>query len=368
VTRPELPFEDFCQRLLSLFDEGRFTATYKYAVLIGLLDTLAERVDRRGRAPEVVHTRDLAEAVLELYWPHTRRFPYAAKVLVQNRGGQAEIVTAIAQFRGTTVGDATAPLSVARARAADGYRQLVRRIEFKLIEMPLGKLQVIGNLHQPFIYDLGWERDHPPRWSAVKSDAFDGVLLLRPGAGQHLLRAGGLVRPLVQREWALTVSAFNDELLGDDLDAFLFGADRLSLKPVARGLRELAADRCFYCDRTVGSAPSQIDHFLAWTRHIDNGLANLVFAHASCNNAKRAYLAAEPHVERWVRRLIEPAYHRGLVEMAEAHRWDFDPESSVAAARGIYLALCDGYPLWQERGVFTPASRSRLAEALNVGP
>jgi hypothetical protein len=368
MTRPELSFEDFCQRVLSLFDEGRFTATYKYAVLIGLLDVLAERVDQQGRAPDIVHTRDLAKAVLELYWPHTRRFPCAAKVLVQNRGGQAEIVTAIAKFRGTTVGDATAPLSVARSKAADGYRQLVRRIEFKLIEMPLGKLQVIGNQHRPFIYDLGWDRDDPPRWGEVKSDDFGGVLLLRPGAGQHLLRAGGLVRPLVQREWALTVSACNDELLGDDLDEFLFGTDRVSLQPVTRDLRELAADRCFYCDGKVGSAPAQIDHFVAWTRHIDNGLANLVFAHARCNNAKRAHLAAESHVEHWVRRLLDPACASGLVDIANQHHWDHDPTSSVAAARGIYLALYDGYPLWQERGVFTPASHDRLASALSVVP
>jgi hypothetical protein len=46
VAGSELSFEAFCQRLLSLFDESRFTATYKYAVLIGLLDVLAERVDR----------------------------------------------------------------------------------------------------------------------------------------------------------------------------------------------------------------------------------------------------------------------------------------------------------------------------------
>jgi hypothetical protein len=116
---------------------------------------------------------------------------------MQNRGGQAEVISAIAQFRATTVGDATAPLSVARAKATDGYPELVRRVEFKLIEMPLGKHQVVGNLHGPFICDLGWDRDHPPRWSEVKSDDFGGVLLLRPGAGQHLLRAGGLVRPLV---------------------------------------------------------------------------------------------------------------------------------------------------------------------------
>ena len=366
MTRPELSFEDFCQRLLSLFDEGRFTATYKYAVLLGLLDVLAERVDRQGRAPDVVHTRDLARAVLELYWPHTRRFSYAAKVLVQNRGGQAEIVSDIARFRGETVGDATAPLSVARTKAADGYRQLVRRIELKLIEMPLGKLQVIGNQHRPFIYDLGWDREHPPRWSEVRSDDLDGVLLLHSAASRHLLRAGGLVRPLVQREWALTVSACNDELLGDDLDEFLFGADRVSLKPVTRGLRELAAGRCCYCGREVGSAPAQIDHFLAWTRHIDNGLANLVFAHASCNNQKRSYLAAEPHVEHWVRRLLDPPSARGLVDLAHQHHWDHDPASSVAAARGIYLALYDGYPLWQERGVFTPASRDRLAATLDL--
>jgi hypothetical protein len=366
LTGPELQFEDFCQRLLSLFDEGRFTATYKYAVLIGLLDVLAERVDRRGLAPTVVHTRDLAGAVLELYWPHTRRFPQAAKVLAQNRGSQAEIVTEIARFRATTVADATVPLSVARAKEADGYLQLVRRVEFKLIDMPLGKLQVIGNLHRPFIYEVGWERDRPPRWSEVKSDDFDGVLHLHPGAGQHLLRAAGLVRPLVQREWALTVSSFNDELLGDDLDEFLFGADRLSLRPVSGDLRELAADRCFYRGGKVGSAPAQIDHFLAWTRHIDNGLANLVFAHASCNNAKRAYLAAEPHVERWVLRLLDPARARGLTEIAQQRHWEHEPASSIAAARGIYLALHDGYPLWQERGLFTPASRDRLAAALDV--
>lgn len=133
-------------------------------------------------------------------------------------------------------------------------------------------------------------------------------------------------------------------------------------------MRELAADRCFDCYGTVDSAPAQIDHFVAWTRHVDTGLANLVFAHASRNNPKRAYLAAEAHVEHWVHQLLEPAYARGLVDLAGEQDRDHDPASSVAAARGIYLALHDGYPLWQERGVFTPASRDRLAAALNVVP
>lgn len=56
-------FEDFCQRLLALFEGGRFTATYKYALLIGLLDVLSERVGPGGEMPDVVRTRDLARAV-----------------------------------------------------------------------------------------------------------------------------------------------------------------------------------------------------------------------------------------------------------------------------------------------------------------
>ena len=53
MTGSGLSFEDFCQRLLSLFEEGRFTATYKYAVLIGLLDVLYERVGPEGEKPTV---------------------------------------------------------------------------------------------------------------------------------------------------------------------------------------------------------------------------------------------------------------------------------------------------------------------------
>ena len=252
----QLTFEEFCQRLLSLFDEGRFNATYKYAVLIGLLDVLSERVGPGGELPDVLHTRELARAVLELYWPHARAFPIprfdengkrlasAGRVLRQNNGGQAEVLSRIGRFLESIGGDASAPVSVERSRAPERFEQLVRFVEFKLIEMPLGKLQFVGELHDPFIYDLDWDREHPPPLRVVRADGFDGVLRLRPGVAAHLLRAAALVRPLVQREWALAVSSFNDGLLGDDLDEFLFGAERVSLTPVRAGLRELAASRC----------------------------------------------------------------------------------------------------------------------------
>ena len=61
----------FAEKLLTVLAEGRFTATYKYAVLLGLMDLGLEHSSRTGAAPTSVTTRQLAEKVLELYWPHT---------------------------------------------------------------------------------------------------------------------------------------------------------------------------------------------------------------------------------------------------------------------------------------------------------
>src|SRR5271154_4571161 len=79
------------ERLIQLLDEGSFTATYKYAVLIGIMDLCLELTSATGSPPEVLTTRQLAEKVIELYWPHC--LPYPEQVLRQSTAGkQAEIV------------------------------------------------------------------------------------------------------------------------------------------------------------------------------------------------------------------------------------------------------------------------------------
>jgi len=78
------------ERILDLLDQGRFTATYKYAVLLALLDLCLENAARDGAAPDLLTTRQLAVKIVELYWPHTR--PWAAGALRQSSGpggGQA---------------------------------------------------------------------------------------------------------------------------------------------------------------------------------------------------------------------------------------------------------------------------------------
>src|ERR1017187_3037421 len=65
---------EFAQRLLAVLDEGRKTATYKYAVLLALMDLCLVTRDESGAALSMVTTEQLAERVVELYWPHAQRF------------------------------------------------------------------------------------------------------------------------------------------------------------------------------------------------------------------------------------------------------------------------------------------------------
>ena len=276
--------------------------------------------------------------------------------LRQNQRGQAEIVGLIATFRETTVGDGSLPISHARWKQPDAFDRLVRAVEWKLVEMPLGKLQLIGNQYDPFIYGLSW--NGRPKTSEVKADAFDGQLLLAPGAGDHLLRSAPLLRPLVQSAWGLTVARFN-KLHQAGLQDFMFGVDRVSLAPVSSDLRQLAEARCFYCGAAVKSA-GQVDHFIPWARHIDNGLHNLVFAHGACNGDKSVNLAAAEHLDRWLQRLSDHAV--ALSELAASKHWPADREATLATARAIYLRLPDGYKLWRTGKEFMVVERDQVAQ------
>ena len=62
----------FAEKVLELIDEGRYTATYKYAVLLALIDLCLERTQASGAPPDVLTTHQLAEKIIEIYWP--RRF------------------------------------------------------------------------------------------------------------------------------------------------------------------------------------------------------------------------------------------------------------------------------------------------------
>ena len=115
------------ERLVHMLQRGGFTATYKYAVLVALLDLCMELSNAAGAPPTTITTRQLADKVIELYWPHCT--PYAEHgVLRQNtctrvtttgkHDTQAEILRLLLQFRDRC--EASRTPSLARARAAAG--------------------------------------------------------------------------------------------------------------------------------------------------------------------------------------------------------------------------------------------------------
>jgi hypothetical protein len=357
------------ERLIQLLGRGGFTATYKYAVLIGLIDLSMELTSATGLPPEMITTRQLAEKVIELYWPHCAPYEDTCSELRQNTGKpetQAEILRHIVKFRaGATVNPAASlPLSRARAAAPGAYEKLVHLIEWKLVEMPLPRLQVIGGEEDRFLYEYGFTMKTTKRevdqYQQGNSRIFDNRLLLAPGVSAALIALNGVIRPLVYRNWALMVGKVNG-LDKPTLEDFLFGSDRISLDPVRPKLRKLQNDRCFYCETSLGET-CEIDHFVPWARHADNSIDNLVAAHKDCNGKKSDYLAAADHVVRWRER---SARHAGrLEEIAREEAWETRPERTLSVARAIYRMLPDDARLWVSGRSFLVIDRPRIAGAL----
>jgi hypothetical protein len=57
----------FAEKVLELLDEARRTATYKFAVLLALIDLCLERTRATGAPPDVRTTRQVTEKILEIY-------------------------------------------------------------------------------------------------------------------------------------------------------------------------------------------------------------------------------------------------------------------------------------------------------------
>jgi 5-methylcytosine-specific restriction endonuclease McrA len=354
----------FGEKLLALLDYGSFTATYKYAVLLGMIDLCLEHAGKAGEAPTSLTTRQLAEKIVALYWPHS--LPFAADdravVLRQNTSGQAKILTLIRYFHEAESGFPHATLAQARFNAPERFARLVSDVEWKLIEMPLPRLQQLGATYDPFIYQIGW--DTSIRRPAAQGPDFDNRILLVEEAGEHLIRLAGLLRPLIQRQWAAMVARVNREMIEDSrLEEFLFGTTRVQLRALRDPLYELQDGRCFYCGGWL--IRPVVDHFLPWSRYPDNGIENLVLADTGCNAAKRDFLASTEHVEHWTARLSPNATtSQELREIAETLGWESHPLRTLSVARAVYLRLPLDFRLWSREKEFVAVDRDLLRASL----
>lgn len=354
------------ERVLAILEEGSFSSTYKYALFIAILDLCIEKTEVKGDAPSSLTTRELATKVVELSWNHVA--PYGTHGTLRfggGRGEQAEILRRIEDVRARWVDESSDTLFRFQTVHPDRYERLLDFVEWKLIEMPIPRLQRLGRGDEDrFLYEYNWPADL--RRSVVSayqegaSEAFSNVLWLQPGVAEGLVRLNGLLRPIFYREWAVRVAKLN-RLPEAGLESFLFDVDRASLNVVRRPLCEIQDDRCFYCDGRI-SGRADVDHFIPWSRYRDDGLDNLVPAHGKCNNSKRDFLASAHHVEHWVER--SRSHDAELTAIARNCGWPRDRDRSTAVARAVYLRLPVSARLWRGPDDFGPVDHPRIRRAL----
>ncbi|WP_432491381.1 HNH endonuclease [Kineococcus gypseus] len=341
-------------RVAELLATGRRASTYKIAVLTALVQHCLEHPAAPGAALRVP-IEDLAERVVELYWPQVRPFARAG-VLRQNEQDGRSLPDAVRELR--TAAEAAGLSTPAQLRAADPARSAHARREIArtLAQQPLFALQRTGTTAPgtPFLYDDTWLRR---KVTVAELDAHDWSIELRPGIAAALVRVAGLLQPVLQQWWVDDVRRMNATELDDPgLHGFLFGADRTDLTPVRRPLADLQRGRCFYCGERLREAV-HVDHVLPWSRVAVDGLVNLVAADARCNLAKSATLPAVEHVERALQR-------DDLDALAGPLRWPLERERVTGAAASLYGTSPAGTPLWRAPGVFDllrPGDGARFA-------
>jgi 5-methylcytosine-specific restriction endonuclease McrA len=283
----------FLQNIQAVLEDGQFTATYKFALLIALAD-LAVEAGAVDDAPCRIPLVAVAGKFVEYYWQQSAPFSGApgAEILLQNTFRQASVVNLLASARLPSAARPQGIATLAQLRADPArWAATIARVVHVIRVQPLHRLQVVAGHTRIFLYP----HDGDPQ----------AVELLQ-GVAYHLRRFHPLVTGLARDRWMGRVRSIpaNQYAIGQaqDLERFLFGAER---QPIGRYLPRLI-DRqsglCLYCGGALHSGNAHVDHFIPWSLHRFDALPNLVAAHGHCNLAKRDMLAAERHLERWVDR------------------------------------------------------------------
>ena len=315
----------FIANIERILSEGSFVATYKYALLVALVELAIERGDDSNRELALpIH--DIADKFAELYWRQAA--PYEADG-GSGRGSRAapepgqagQRHFALVRLRESIEGkpiDARGSTAHCRLEAT-GRPDAIAAQEHAAVET---------STRRP--------RGHPLPVRAP-APALSCITLL-PGVACHLRERAPLIRRLAQTEWLRFVLSLeqNQPVLGRavGLSEFLFGSSRaaLSLK-VSKPLRELQHGRCFYCQRSLPSAAA-VDHFIPWSRYPRDLAHNLVLAHGACNSRKSDLLGGEPYLARWAEFVSD--HDSDLTQLGTEAGLLVDRATSVAVAEWSY--------------------------------
>lgn len=324
------------ERLLALLEASQRVSTYKPALLLALTDAATEVPDDR------VPVRFLAERVIESYWRQTVVHGESGRVLLQNQGTQAKVITAILQFRVSHNAHSRGGLSALKRGPA--WDELLEAVELSLAEMPIPRLQ---QPFEPFLYAFGWPWHDDGGWRKRDYLAGSREIILLPGVRPALVSLAPLLRPFVLRWWLDKAAQLNARDVRDAqalvaFEEFLFGQDRASLARVARDLEDLQSGACFYCDNRLTKIA--VDHVVPWSFSGDDGIENLVAACPRCNSAKSATLSGAAHIADLLAR--NDRWSADLEIIATTKTWARDPVRTTATLRSTYMSCPAERPLW----------------------
>ena len=360
----------FGERLLATIDRGRRTGTHKLALLLALLDEVPEHFcPSSGQPPQALPLSAVAHRVLSYMIQQSRPFPGCTQPLNHMKGRQSRLVTAASEAR-ERLGVYDASLRDAddlRVRDVGSYRSAVTKIENKLIEDPLPRLQ--GDVSdRQFLYQWDW----PPGTSGrqVRDDVGgDAEIPLVAGAAEELVRLTPLVRPLIELHYVRDVARYNEmQTVEEELLEYLFGSERGHVTTlVRRQIRKRQHSRCFYADEHHDPpGPTRgprlvLDHFMPWSRFRLDAPENFVLATESRNRSKSDHL---PHARHVVRYLQSARPIEGEVVRVARDRL----ERTRAVIASAYRAAPLGTPTWVRRSsegpIFEPLTESARAEIL----
>ena len=290
MSQPTPEFQiQFLRNLQRLLAEGRFTATYKFALLLSLADIAVEKGDDSGNAL-VIATSTIAEKFVQYYWrqsvPYVCRGGTTSRVLQQNTDRQAKVISVLSDAQQSWCSS----LAAAR-RDKRAWSSLLSKVDGVVRGMPLNRLQTVGESDLEFLYA------NPGREKSIE---------LNPGVAYCLRQFHRLIVDLVRGAWVRFVRTMNQnqDVLGTttDLYEFLFGSERTATTDVVPVLTEIQHGNCFYCQKSLQRAQSHVDHFIPWARYPSDLGHNFVLAHDKCNAAKADHVAAARHLDVWVER------------------------------------------------------------------
>lgn len=312
---PEFQIE-FLQGIQRILKEGVFTSTYKFALIHSIADCCIEKgTDDNSRLE--LNTLQLAEKFIDLYWPQSSIFPNGCKteILFQNSDRQAAIISHIAKVR-----EFSPNLNI--IKSDNKYLLLKNRVSKVIQDMPLWKLQIVGNHVFDFLYpQLGT----------------GNLILLNPGIGYCFRKFYGEVTDMLHSAWIRWIQKVskNKSILGQNvnLESFLFDSKRSNLSAFVPILQNDQNNQCFYCEKEIRRDP-EVDHFIPWSKYsVDLG-HNFVLAHKSCNGEKKDFLASIPFYEKWLYR--NKTSSNVLSNTFDQHHLYHDLDASTAIAAWAY--------------------------------